>query len=113
MNIEIDDVNQIVLDANAHYMMSDEFEKDKADTIVEVMAATLHLSNDKARTLLSKRIKEIQAEQISEVLETLKTSKQKKKEAEKDKEVKEVSIQQESVNFGNTDDMSSEDTKNN
>ena len=87
MNIEISEVNQVVVDANAQNMMRSDFDCGKVPAIVEVLAMTLHVKEDKVKQLLSRRIKELQAEQLKPVLEALKTTppkkRKKKDEAEK------------------------------
>ena len=87
--VEMTELEKFILDSNARWMMEIEFDKEKIETVVQVTSKNLGVSENKAKALLSKTIKDILQENSKEVLEELKPVKKKRKKKEENEQANE------------------------
>lgn len=77
--MQLSEFEKTILDSNARWMMENNFDKSKVETIVEATSRNLSISENKAKALLTKTIKDILAENSKEVLDELATKKKVKR----------------------------------
>ena len=104
--MQLSEFEKTILDSNARWMMENNFDKSKVETIVEATSRNLSISENKAKALLTKTIKDILAENSKDVLEELKPSKKKRKE-KANEEVKQVGEVRNDLNNGDKENEES------
>ena len=88
--MQLSEFEKTILDSNARWMMENNFDKSKVETIVEATSRNLCISENKAKALLTKTIKDILAENSKEVLDELATKKKVKRGKKEKKETSEI-----------------------
>lgn len=104
---ELDTFEKNLVDTNARFIMSNDFDVEQIPIIVQLLSKTLKLNEKQTRSLLKRRIKQIVLEDLKKVTDKLDPVKKSKKnddnssEKSEEMEVDETESSSESLSYEN------------